>query len=149
MKKFVVLAVAASLVIGPPTASASVWPAGSRATTSPDRLLLVAGPRLPDLSTQLAELEGSDTVAHDLFGYSVVVSGTSVVVGAPGHASVAGRADVFTKAVAGWTRTGELKGSDTAAHDAFGESVAVSGSTIVVGSSAYASGAGRAYVFGA
>jgi hypothetical protein len=44
---------------------------------------------------QTGELLGSDTVAGDNFGVSVAVSGNSVVVGAPGHASQAGRAYVF------------------------------------------------------
>ena len=53
---------------------------------------------------QAAELEGSDTVAGDTFGYSVKTSGTTIVVGAPGHANSAGRAYVFTKTGAGWNR---------------------------------------------
>lgn len=44
---------------------------------------------------QAAELEGSDTVAADYFGYSVAISGTTAVVGADGHDKSAGRAYVF------------------------------------------------------
>ena len=39
----------------------------------------------------------------------------------------AGRACVFTQTANGWRQTAELKGSDTVAHDAFGVSVAVTG----------------------
>jgi hypothetical protein len=41
----------------------------------------------------------------------------------------------------------ELKGLDTTADDFFGSSVAISGSTIIVGSPSVASGTGGAYVF--
>jgi hypothetical protein len=44
---------------------------------------------------QAAELTGSDTAANDNFGTSVDVSGRTVVVGAPYHASKAGRSYVF------------------------------------------------------
>ena len=96
---------------------------------------------------QIAELKGSDTVADDDFGGSVAISGTTVVVGASGHGGFAGRAYVFTKTAAGWKQAAELKGSDTVAGDDFGDSVAISGTTVVVGASDHASTAGRAYVF--
>ena len=41
----------------------------------------------------------------------------------------------------------ELKGSDTVAGDYFGSSVAISGTTAVVGAPFHAKHAGRAYVF--
>ena len=96
---------------------------------------------------QAAELKGSDTIAGDLFGGSVATSGTSAVVGASGHAKAAGRAYVFTKTGAGWKQAAELKGSDTVAGDYFGDSLATSGTSAVVGASGYARDAGRAYVF--
>ena len=99
---------------------------------------------------QTAELVGSDTVANDLFGSvanSVAISGSTIVVGAPWHASKAGRAYVFTKTVSGWVQTAELKGSDTVAGDTFGISDAIFGSAIVVGGSGHDNGTGRAYVF--
>jgi hypothetical protein len=96
---------------------------------------------------QAAELEGSDTEAGDDFGYSVAVAGTTVLVGAGGHANEAGRAYVFNKTVTGWKQTAELKGVDTVAGDWFGESVAISGSLAIVGAGNDASAAGRAYVF--
>ena len=89
---------------------------------------------------------GSDTVPGDLFGGSVAISGTTIVVGAPWHASQAGRVYVFSEAGSSWHQVAELKGSDTTAHDNFGNSVAISGTTVVVGSP-YASGDGRAYIF--
>jgi nucleoside-specific outer membrane channel protein Tsx len=117
-------------------------------------LLLLAGctsatvkPRpVSSVETQQAELKGSDVTASDAFGVSVAVSGDTLVAGTSG-ASYAGRAYVFTRSASGWSQVAELKGSDTAAGDAFGSSVAISGSTIVVGAYDHANFAGRAYVF--
>ncbi|MGA3352727.1 MAG: hypothetical protein ABSD85_06005 [Acidimicrobiales bacterium] len=95
---------------------------------------------------QTAELKGSDTVADDSFGWSVAISGATIVVGAVGHSDYAGRAYVFTKTPTGWTQAAELKASDSKAKQGFGTSTAISGTTIVVG----AEGAGKtgaAYVF--
>ena len=97
--------------------------------------------------TQVAELKGSDTVADDYFGWSVAVSGTTAVVGAVGHAKYMGRAYVFTKTPSGWDQTAELEGSDIVAQNGFGTSVAVLGTTAIVGAEGYAKGTGRAYVF--
>jgi FG-GAP repeat len=104
-------------------------------------------PGTTPIGKQLAGLKGSNTVAGDIFGYSVAVSGTTAVVGAPYHASYAGRAYVFTKTATGWKQVAELKGSDTVAGDDFGSSVAISGTTAVVGAPDAGSNAGRAYVF--
>jgi trimeric autotransporter adhesin len=93
-----------------------------------------------------AELAGSGTTPGDLFGVSVAISGRTIVVGAPSHASKAGAAYVFINAGRHWQGE-ELKGHDTVAKDDFGDSVAVSGATIVVGAFDHASEAGRAYVF--
>jgi len=75
----------------------------------------------------------------------VAISGTTAVVGARGKS---GRAYMFTKTAAGWKQTAELKDSDTV-RDGFGSSVAVSGTTVVVGAiaNAPANPDGRAYVF--
>ena len=109
---------------------------------------VAASPRTtPPIGTQLAELKGSDTVAGDFFGYSVALSGSTAVVGAYVHANSAGRAYVFTESATGWNQAAELKGSDTVAGDAFGGSVAISGTTVVVGALSHANNAGRVYVF--
>lgn len=106
-------------------------------------------------------IEGADTVPGDNFGYSVAVSGSTVVVGAPYSGGVtgggsAGRAYVFTKAANGWHQSAELTGPAPTQRatsqlcmlpgDEFGNSVAVSGETVVVGACGQAM-AGRAYVF--
>jgi hypothetical protein len=92
---------------------------------------------------QVAALKGPDAIDEDQFGYSVAISGTTIVVGAV----VASRACVFTKTAFGWTQVAELKGSDTVPSDQFGYSVAISGTTAVVGAPFHAKLVGRAYVF--
>lgn len=95
-------------------------------------------------SRPIAQLRGTDTQPLDEYGAAVAVSGSTAVVGAPGHGG--GRAYVFTATAAGWAQTAEVQGSDTAAGDNFGTAVAISGSTAVVGAPGRRSG-GRAYVF--
>jgi hypothetical protein len=87
-----------------------------------------------------AKLTTSDGASGDLFGYSVGVSGDTVVAGAP-DATVSGQqgqgaAYVFAKPASGWktgTETARLTASDGAELDQFGKSVAISGDTIVAG----------------
>jgi len=110
-------------------------------------IILRLGPPVPPVRTPLASLTGSDTAAGDGFGSSVAISGSVIVVGAPGHARSAGRVYVFTRAGGGWRQSAELAGSDTAAGDNFGTSVAISGGIIVVGAPGHAASAGRVYVF--
>jgi hypothetical protein len=96
---------------------------------------------------QVAELKGSDVVAKDGFGYTVAISGTTAVAGAPDHAKNEGRAYVFSGAGGAWKQVAELKGSDTVANNGFGVAVAISGTTVIAGAPGYAKAAGRAYVF--
>ena len=104
--------------------------------------------------TQQAELTASDGAANDQFGWSVAVSGSSAVVGAPGHmvgSNVLGAAYVFAQSGTTWGQQAELTSSDGAANDKFGSSVAVDGNTAVVGAVGHMVGLnvdqGAAYVF--
>ena len=101
----------------------------------------------PRVGTQLAELNGSGIVADDGFGVSVAISGTTAVVGVPGFAKDAGRADIFTKTGELWTQAAQLKGSDTVSGDDFGYTVAIAGSNALVDAPGHGKDAGRAYVF--
>src|SRR6266498_2801917 len=100
--------------------------------------------------TQHQKLEASDPAAFALFGISVAISGETVVVGAPGDDS-RGSAYVFARNGGVWSQQQKLLASDAAAGDAFGESVAISGGTVVVGAMGDDGAAGRdqgsAYVF--
>ena len=104
--------------------------------------------------TQQQQLTASDGAAGDYFGYSVAISGGSVVVSAPGNNAGAidqGSAYVFVRSGTTWSQQQKLIAADGAASDWFGWSVALSGETAVVG--AYAddvganAGQGSASVF--
>jgi MYXO-CTERM domain-containing protein len=108
--------------------------------------------------TQQAELTASDYTFNDVFGSSVSVSGSTAIIGAPGHqvgsTPSAGAAYVFGQSGTTWTQQAEITASDAAAYDAFGSSVSLSGGTAIVGApSAVSPGclspasAGAAYVF--
>ncbi len=110
-----------------------------------------SGARYPitvDPIAQQAYLKASNTDAGDRFGYSVAISGDTVVVGAPGESSnatgigsdqannsapEAGAVYLFVRNGVTWTQQAYLKASNTDAGDQFGYSVAVSGDTVVVG----------------
>jgi hypothetical protein len=102
---------------------------------------------------QQAKLIASDAAAADLFGSSVAVSGDTAVVGATyddSPATDAGSAYVFVRSNGAWTEQAKLTASDVAAGDNFGNRVALSGDTAVVGARADdspATNAGSAYVF--
>ena len=75
---------------------------------------------------------------EDWFGWSVGISGNTIVVGAPVYAGVSrdpqGAAYVFTGPWSGTqTETAELLASDPTGTDQLGWSVAVSGNTVVAG----------------
>ena len=122
--------------------------------------------------SQQAYLKASNAEGGDRFGKAVAVSGDTVVVGAyfensnaiggqaNNDALNAGAAYVFVRDGAGtWSQQAYLKASNTEAFDNFGESIAVSVDTVVVGAvreasnatggqaNNDASGAGAAYVF--
>ena len=98
--------------------------------------------------TQQAYLKASNAEAGDQFGYSVAISGDSVVVGAwfedsnatgvngtelNNSAYNSGAAYVFVRSNGVWSKQAYLKASNTKTLDQFGYSVAISGETIVVG----------------
>ncbi len=100
--------------------------------------------------TQTAKLTASDGAASDQFGYSVAISGDTIVVGASGDDSSRGSAYVFVRPAGGWsnmTQTAKLTASDRAAGDYFGPSVAISGNTLLVGALGDDAFRGSAYVF--
>ncbi len=100
--------------------------------------------------TQQQKLTDPDGAASDLFGQDVAIAGDTIVVGSPND-DVGGRinqgsAHVFVRAGGSWTRQAVLTASDGMGDGFFGESVAISGSTILAGSSARPGG-GAVYVF--
>jgi len=138
------------------------------------------GARYPvviDPLAQQAYLKPSNTDANDRFGWSVAVSGDTVVIGsiyedsaatgvngdqASNGLSESGAAYVFVRQGGHWVQQAYLKASNPDLDDEFGCAVAISGNTIVVGArredssspgingiqaNEGTSGSGAAYVF--
>ncbi|HTN91120.1 MAG TPA: FG-GAP repeat protein, partial [Sorangium sp.] len=147
-----------TLVVGAPTEdSASTTVNGTQTNNGASQ----AGAAYVFLRTgttwaQQAYLKASNTGAGDMFGSSVAISGNTVAVGATSEASSAtgvngaqadnsaagsGAVYVFTRSGSTWTQQAYLKASNTGASDAFGTSVALSGSTLAVGATGEASSA--------
>ncbi len=107
--------------------------------------------------TESAKLLPSDGAAGDRFGYSVAIGGDTIAVGAWGdddNGDIAGSAYVFVEPVGGWSGTlnqsAKLLAAGGAEFDYFGDSVAISGDTVVVGADGdddNGNNSGSAYVF--
>lgn len=105
---------------------------------------------------QVKKLTANDVEANDEFGSSVSISGDTLVVGVVGDddaGSFSGSAYIFQRNYGGtdnWGQVKKLTASDGAASDRFGGSVAISGDTVVVGSSRDSDAgtwSGSSYVF--
>ncbi|MFQ5401745.1 MAG: choice-of-anchor Q domain-containing protein, partial [Anaerolineae bacterium] len=98
--------------------------------------------------TQQAYLKASNTEAGDEFGYSVAISGDTILIGArhedsgatgvggnqsDNSAKDSGAAYVFTRSGVTWSQQAYLKASNTDSLDYFGCSVTASGDTVAVG----------------
>lgn len=115
-------------------------------------------PLTVDPVVQLAKLSASDGTTGAWLGYSIAISGSTIVVGAPqatiGSNTYQGAAYVFVEPKAGWMnmpQTAKLTASDGGPYNYFGDSVSIDGSTIVVGAMDATIGSnqgqGAAYVF--
>lgn len=111
----------------------------------------------PKLWETQAYLKASNAEANDGFGYSVAISGDTIVVGAAGEssnqttitngptastdntASSSGAAYVFQRTGSSWAQEAYLKAPNAESGDQFGNAVAIDGDTIVVGAFSEAS----------
>jgi hypothetical protein len=107
-----------------------------------------------DPITQLAELTASSPATDADLGYSVSISGNTVVAGVRGSNDDEGSVYVFVKPGTGWAnmhQTAVLTASDGASGDLLGYSVAISGGVVVAGAPFAAIGSnpqqGAVYVF--
>jgi hypothetical protein len=108
--------------------------------------------------TENAKLTASDGAAEDFFGASIAANGDTLLVGAPGDpdsflvgGNKAGKAYVFVKPGNGWagalTETQKLTASDGVVGDNFGNAVALTDDTVVVGAPGDEQSRGSVYVF--
>ena len=107
--------------------------------------------RIDPLLTQTKELSAGDAATFDQFGFSVDISGDTVVVGAFSKNSFTGAAYIFGRNQGGadnWGQVKKLTASDAATGDKFGFSVGINGDTVVVGAYRKDSSTGAAYIFG-
>jgi hypothetical protein len=89
---------------------------------------------------QVAILKAPRGQSEEAFGRSVAVAGSTIVIGAPGR-EVSGHTDqgavwVFVKPASGWSHASQplkLTAARGRADEFFGESVAISGNTVIVG----------------
>jgi len=94
------------------------------------------------------ELTAADAASDDVFGYSVSLSGSAAVIGAPGRNGSQGAAYGFALNGGTWSQQPAMTASDGTPGDHFGISVSVSGSTAVVGAYHSNGNQGSAYLFG-
>ena len=107
--------------------------------------------------TQTAELLASDGAFDDELGFSVGISGNTIVAGAPlhpyGSSQEQGALYVFVEPASGWVdafQNAELTASNANQAASFGRSVAIDGSLIIGGAPGIYSGGsdtGEAYVY--
>ncbi len=110
--------------------------------------------RAGNVWTQQQKLMAADGTANDNFGWSVAISGDTVIIGAwqdySDAPSFGGSAYVFTRSSGVWTQQQKLTASEIRS-DNFGISVGISGDTVIVGAfRAYVANVewvGAAYVF--
>jgi len=100
--------------------------------------------------SQQARLLPSNSSSGAEFGGSVSISGDTVVVGAWVDSSQKGSAYIYTRSGTTWTEQQKLEASDGDSSHRFGESVSISGNTVVVGApdeDEVLSDSGAAYIF--
>jgi len=103
---------------------------------------------------KINKLVANDADSSDYFGRSIAISGNLAVVGAYGNddnGTGSGSAYIFAKDINGsWIQTSKLLAQDANNSDYFGNSVAISGETVIVGASRdddNGSKSGSAYIF--
>lgn len=96
--------------------------------------------------SQQAKLTASDAATEDFFGSSAALDGDVALVGAYAANVAKGSAYIFTRSGTVWSQQAKLAASDATDGDFFGDSVALSGSTALVGAP-HANFLGSAYIF--
>ncbi|MGB2691825.1 MAG: hypothetical protein WBC96_04965, partial [Thermodesulfobacteriota bacterium] len=96
------------------------------------------GSAMPDVTTTETRIIASDQASGDRFGISVSIFGDMIVVGATGQdlsISGDGSAYVYQRSAPGvWGNEQQIFASDPSLSAIFGQSVSISGDTILVGS---------------
>ncbi len=103
---------------------------------------------------QIAKLTPNDPASVDFFGTSVAIRGDTILIGAhydKDHGNYSGSVYVFRRVGGIWQQIVKLNANDASSGQYFGRSLAISGSTAVIGaygaSKTGVSNCGAAYVF--
>jgi len=103
--------------------------------------------------TESQKLVAGDGAPNAYFGYATALSGSTLLIGAwgaePGGIDMKGSAYIFTDSNGTWTQTQQLLASDGALQDKFGHSVALQGTTALIGADGWsaATAQGAVYAF--
>ena len=103
--------------------------------------------------TQTQKIVASDAATNTYFGYATALSGSTLLIGSwganPGGNDTQGAAYIFTASNGVWTQTQELISDDGTAADKFGHSVALQGTTALIGADGWSNGetVGAVYAF--
>jgi hypothetical protein len=92
--------------------------------------------RSGEIWSEQAKLTADDAEAVDAFGFSVSISGNTVVVGSRRNADAgpaSGAAYVFTRSGENWSQEAKLTANDAERNDLFGNSVSISGNKVIIG----------------
>ena len=93
-------------------------------------------------------LVAADFVPFDGFGFSVDLSGNTLVVGAPYKDNNTGAAYAFVRSGTGWTQEARLSAPGIRVGDYYGLEVGIHDDTVAVGAPIEGSDYGAVYVFG-
>ncbi|MGE0104873.1 MAG: PxKF domain-containing protein [Blastocatellales bacterium] len=106
----------------------------------------------PVLVSETAKLEASDKDANDQFGVSVSIDGDTAIVGAPREdlpGIDSGAAYIFERNLGGannWGEARKIEATDGGNYHLFGNSVGISGDTVIVGAP-WEADSGAVYIF--
>ncbi len=105
-----------------------------------------------ELWKEQGKVNAKDGDKNDSFGFSVAISGDTVIAGMPqddDDGADSGAAYVFARSGSSWKEQAKLTASDAAAGDRFGGSVSISGNSAIIGTTLDGDAAGSAYVYDA
>jgi hypothetical protein len=88
----------------------------------------------PAAAQTAAFVQNAEGPANSNFGYAIAVDGNTAVIGARLESSSGGAAYVVVRSGATWVLQQRLQADDATSSAQFGSSVAISGETLIVGS---------------
>ncbi len=104
---------------------------------------------VPPVSAQTliqSDAETSEEI-QTLFGGSAVVSGDEIIVGSTYETTATGELHVYRKEGGAWKEAARISASDGVEDNRFGRSLALNGSTLLVGATLQDGPSGAAYIF--